>query len=206
MTRARTLLLACVACVTTRSLAAQESPHQRPVLPFLGGAVVAFLSHESGHVIPDLVFHADPHLEGVQFGPIPFFTVAQHNPVTRGQEYAISSGGFWVQETVNEWILSSRPRLRREHAPFLKGMVVFNVLMQAGYSTAAIFRYGPDERDPRSMASSSGLPEPAIGAMILAPAVLDGYRYFHPEKRWAAWASRAVKAGTILLVIRAASR
>ena len=29
--------------------------------------------------------------------------------------------------------------------------------------------------------------------MILAPAVLDGWRYFHPDAKWAVWTSRAVK-------------
>jgi hypothetical protein len=32
--------------------------------------------------------------------------------------------------------------------------------------------------------------------------VLDGWRYFHPDARWAAWASRGVKAGMLLLLLR----
>jgi hypothetical protein len=41
-----------------------------------------------------------------------------------------------------------------------------------------------------------------VGALVLAPAALDAYRYFAPDARWAAWASRAVKVGMVLMVIR----
>jgi hypothetical protein len=44
--------------------------------------------------------------------------------------------------------------------------------------------------------------ERAIGATVLAPAILDAVRYFKPEARWATRASRAAKAGSVLLVIR----
>jgi hypothetical protein len=32
--------------------------------------------------------------------------------------------------------------------------------------------------------------------------VLDAFRYFRPDAKWAAWSSRGVKAGMVLLVIR----
>ena len=197
-------LLACLASLAAPRLAAQEHHALQP-LRMLGGASVAFVAHESGHVAFDLLFHAHPYLKPVHFGPIPFFAI-DHHTVPDGEEFAIASAGFWVQESMNEWILSRHPRLRSEDRPFLKGMVLFNTVMPAGYSMAAIFRFGPKERDPHSMASSSGISEPLIGAVVLAPALLDGYRYFHPGQRWAAWAARALKAGSILLTIRAATR
>ena len=40
----------------------------------------------------------------------------------------------------------------------------------------------------------------------LAPAVLDTWRYLKPESRWAAWTSRAMKVGAVLMVVKAASR
>ena len=52
------------------------------------------------------------------------------------------------------------------------------------------------------MADAIGVDEPWIGMLILAPAVLDAYRYFHPDARWAAWASRGVKIGSVLLVLK----
>ena len=38
--------------------------------------------------------------------------------------------------------------------------------------------------------------------MVLVPALLDAYRYFNPDARWAAWASRGAKMGSVLLVLR----
>ena len=52
------------------------------------------------------------------------------------------------------------------------------------------------------MAVSSRVDEPWIGAMVLAPAVFDAWRYVDPESRTAVWLSRAAKVGTVLLVLR----
>jgi hypothetical protein len=54
------------------------------------------------------------------------------------------------------------------------------------------------------MAISAGMDEPAIGAVILVPAILDTARYFGAESRWVVWASRAAKVGGVLLVAKAA--
>ena len=94
----------------------------------------------------------------------------------------ISSAGFWVQHATSEWLLTRHPHLRREHAPFRKGLLAWNVLASAAYSGAAFARAGPPERDTRGMAMSLGVPEPWIGALILAPAVLDAVRYAHPTR------------------------
>ena len=40
------------------------------------------------------------------------------------------------------------------------------------------------------------------GAIILTPAVLDAYRYFNRGSRWATWTSRAVKIGSVALVVK----
>jgi hypothetical protein len=52
------------------------------------------------------------------------------------------------------------------------------------------------------MADSIGVDERAIGAVILAPALFDAIRYFKPEARWAKWASRVSKAGSVMLIIK----
>ena len=133
---------------------------------------------------------AHPRVARIDYGPIPFFAI-HHDNVSRRKEFAISSAGFWMQHAGSEWILSARPHLKDERAPFVKGLLAFNLVTSAVYSASAAGRFGPPERDPRSMAVSlgrNGVPEPAIGALVLAPAVLDFYRYEHPEARWAAWA------------------
>jgi hypothetical protein len=152
----------------------------------------------------DVVFDADPGIKRVSFAGIPFFAVTHRSDVSASQEYAISSAGFWVQHATSEWVLSTHPQLRSEHAPALKGLLAWNVLSSCVYSVAAFARVGPAERDTRGMAASLGVAEPWAGAMILGPAILDGWRYRHPEARWARWASRATKVG--LVVLTAAAR
>jgi hypothetical protein len=107
-----------------------------------------------------------------------------------------------MQDLSSEWLLTKHPALRDARAPVAKGVLAFNVLNSVGYACVAFARAGPFERDTRGMAESVGADERAIGALVLAPAVLDAIRYFKPEARWAKWASRAAKAGSVLLVIR----
>ena len=118
------------------------------------------------------------------------------------REFIIDSAGFWVQEATNEVILSRRPNLRREHAPFLKGVVAFNVLASVSYAGAAFARTGPVERDTRGMADALRWKEPYIGLLILIPAILDAVRYYDPGGRWAVWGSRAAKIGGVALIAR----
>jgi hypothetical protein len=173
---------------------------------FVGGAAVGFLAHEGGHLLFDVVFDADPGVKRVSFAGIPFFAITHDEAVTPRQEYVISSAGFWVQHATSEWILSSRPNLRQSRAPFLKGWLAWNVLASAAYSTAAFGRFGPAERDTRGMAQSLGIAEPWVGGMILAPAVLDAWRYARPDSRVARWTSRAVKVGLVVAVVGANGR
>jgi hypothetical protein len=157
--------------------------------------------HESGHVLFDGVFSAGVTIRRVHLGAIPFFAVSHRSGLPAREEFTISSAGFWVQEASDEWLLGEHPDLRHEHAPFLKGVFAFNVLNSVGYSAVAFARTGPSERDTRGIAGI-GLDEPVVGAVLLAPAVLDTYRYFTPDARWAVWASRAIKLGSVLLVLK----
>jgi hypothetical protein len=169
---------------------------------FLAGAALGLAMHEGGHLVFDAMFDASPRIEGVRFGPVPFFAITHRSDVSPRREFAISSAGFWMQDLSSEWLLTRRPTLRDVRAPVAKGVLAFNVLNSAGYACVAFARAGPFERDTRGMAESIGVDERTIGAMVLAPAVLDAIRYFRPEARWAKWASRAAKAGSVLLVIK----
>jgi hypothetical protein len=169
---------------------------------FLAGAGVALAAHESGHLLFDGVFDAHPGIKKVSFHGLPFFAITHEQGLSPRREFIIDSAGFWVQEATNELILTRRPGLRREHAPFLKGVFAFNVLASVGYAGAAFARTGPVERDTRGMADALRWKEPAIGALILVPAILDAFRYCHPDARWAAWGSRAAKVGGVALILR----
>ncbi len=199
------MLLAPYSAAAQTAAAPQAQPRENlaaDTLKFLAGGATAFLAHESGHLLFDAIFDAGPHLKRVQFGPFPFFAVAHRADLSPRREFTVSSAGFWVQEAGNEWLLARHPDLRHDRAPFAKGVFAFNVLTSIGYGTVAFFKAGPAERDTRGMAASLDVDERVVGAIVIAPAILDAYRYFYPEARWARWASRVAKAGSVLLVIR----
>lgn len=181
-------------------LAAEQADR---IARFLAGGLVGFAAHESGHLVLDLAFDAQPHVKHVEFGIVPFFAIAHRNGLPPRQEYAISAAGFWVQGATAEWILSRRPGLRGEPAPFAKGVLAFGVLASAAYAGSAFAQAGPPERDTRGMGKSLGIGEGWVGALVLAPAALDTYRYYRPGARWAKHASRALKLGLVLLVLKA---
>lgn len=171
-------------------------------MKFFAGGALAFVAHEGGHLIFDAAFDGEPRIEAVHFGPVPFFAIAHRPNLSPRREFTVSSAGFWTQEATSEWLLTKHPDLRHEHAAFAKGVLAFDVLTSVGYGIVAFARAGPFERDTRGMADAIGIDERAIGAMVMAPAVLDAYRYLRPHARWAVWASRAAKAGSVLLVLK----
>jgi hypothetical protein len=180
---------------------APSEHHGASVAGFLAGGAVGLVAHEGGHLLFDGIFNAHPGIEKVSFHGIPFFAIT-HEPVSPRDEFIIDSAGFWVQHLGSEIVLSRRPNLRYEHAPFQKGLLAFNVLTSGVYAGAAFARTGPVERDTRGMADALRWKEPWVGALILVPAILDAVRYFHPDARWAAWGSRGAKVGMVLLVVR----
>ncbi len=169
---------------------------------FLGGGALGLVAHESGHLTFDVVFDAHPRFKKVDFAGIPFFALTHDSGLPYRQELTISSAGFWVQHAGSEWILTRHPRLRWERKPMTKGVLAFNVVTSVVYAGAAFARTGPVERDTRGIAASLRIGEPWVGALLLAPATLDTYRYLHPEARWAKWASRSAKVAMLLLVFR----
>ena len=203
--RAQDTTAPAAAAVTKEASAAPERAAASEIARFLAGGAVGLGLHESGHLLTGALFGADPGVKAVSFGPIPFFAIT-HDPVSPAREYTIAASGFWVQHATSEWLLTRRPGLRGEHAPIAKGVLAFNVLASTAYATAAFGTFGPYERDTRAMADALGVSEPWIGGLILAPAVLDAWRYVKPESRWAAWTSRAMKVGAVLVVATAASR
>jgi hypothetical protein len=201
------LLLAGVSSVAAQEAAPAGQADNAPsrtssTVRFLAGAATALAAHEGGHLTFDVLFDADPGLKRVDFHGIPFFAITHRPDLSPRRRYTIASSGFWVQHAGNEWILTRTPALREKWAPFRKGMVAFNVLASAAYAGAAFARTGPEERDTRGMSAGARVDERWIGAMILAPAVLDTIRYFDPDAKWAVWTSRAAKVGLVLLVLR----
>jgi hypothetical protein len=198
-TAMRGLAVAAMLCCTAGPARAQQTTD---VVQFFAGAALGLGLHESGHLVFDAAFGAHAGVRKVSAGFIPFFAIT-HEPVTPLREFTISSAGFWVQHAGSEYLLSRRPNLREEHAPLAKGLLAFNVLTSVVYAGAAFVQHGPSERDTRGMALSADIPEPWIGASILAPAVLDGARYYRPRSRALRWASRAAKIGGVAMMLKA---
>lgn len=214
MTTRRLVLTALALAALATPAGAQETAraaqdveqHGSPVgktLKFIAGGASGLLAHEAGHLLFNVAFDAEPHFRRVEFHGIPFFAIGHRTDLSPGREFVISSAGFWMQHAGSEWLLTARPELRRERAPFAKGILAFNILASGAYAGAAFARSGPAERDTRGMAASGRLNERWIGALVLAPAVLDAWRYYDPKAKWARWTSRGVKVGLVLLTIRA---
>jgi hypothetical protein len=194
----------------TRVEAQDTPPEQNPsnehpaasIPLFLAGAAIGLGAHEMGHLVFDAIFDAHPDIKGVSFHGVPFFAVTHDSGLSPRKEFVIDSAGFWVQQAGNEIMLTRDPQLRQNGSSLKKGLFAFNVLTSVGYSIAAFFRTGPYERDTRGMADALRWKEPLVGALVLAPAVLDAVRYYRPGAKWATWSSRGVKVGMVLLVIR----
>lgn len=167
---------------------------------FFQGAFVGFVGHELGHVVANVAVGADIELTRVDFAFIPFFNIMPRRGLQPREHYITASAGFNAQNLTSEWILTTHPNLQDEEEPFLKGWGMFNFWLSVGYSLSAFTGYGPDERDTRGMARALGCSEDWVGLMVLAPALLDGYRYKHPQAKWARDASRLIKLLQIGLV------
>jgi hypothetical protein len=178
-----------------------ERPRTLDAALFLGGAALGLAVHESGHLAADLALATRPRLVAVDFLGIPFFAIEPRHLESERERYVVSAAGFWTHNAAAELLLTRRPELRREAAPLWKGALAFHVLTSTGYAAAALARAGPQQRDTLGMARGLGVDERWIGALVLAPAALDAYRYARPEARWARWASRGAKLALFALAL-----
>lgn len=160
--------------------------------PFIAGAASGFAIHEGSHLILDLAFDTEPRLKGVSFGPIPFFAVTHRSDTPAHEEALISGAGFFSQQVTSEIVLTRRAP-GESISPFEKGLLSFHVATSVAYAGAAFARYGPYERDTRGIADATGTDERVIGALVLAPAAFDTWRYFRPDSKAAKWGSRLSK-------------
>jgi hypothetical protein len=192
---------ALVFLVTAPVFAQEDSNASRFGKVLLGGMAGLGL-HEGGHLVANWAFEEKVKIKKVDYKGIPFFALSHAPNLSPRREYVVSSAGFWTQYLYSEQILTHHPDLRNEQSPFRKGMLAFHVVTSLVYSGAAFGRTGPVERDTRGMATSRGVDERWIGAIVLAPALLDLYRYFNPGARWATWTSRGAKMGSVVLVLK----
>jgi hypothetical protein len=198
------LTIALVTLVAGVASAQQPAPPSAGVRfgrLLLGGAAGLAL-HESGHLVADWAFEEKVVVRKVGWKGVPFFALSHAPDLSPRREFVVSSAGLWSQYLYSEQILTHHPNLRGEQSPLRKGVLTFHVVTSLVYAGAAFGKTGPVERDTRGMADSLHINERWLGALILAPALLDTYRYFHPEAQWAVWSSRGVKLGSVALVLK----
>ena len=96
---------------TTTPPDSSASTSEHPVTSaakFLAGGAVGLAAHETGHLIFDGIFSANPGIKKVDFHGFPFFAITHDAGLTPRKEFIIDSAGFWVQEATNEILLSRR--------------------------------------------------------------------------------------------------
>src|SRR3954462_10848392 len=142
--RAVLIVLLVFGCVSgARAQTGSPTPPSQPATPsehplsslgsFLAGGAIGLGAHESGHLLFDGIFDANPGIKKVSFHGLPFFAITHDSGLPPRQDFVIDSAGFWVQEATNEWLLTTRPDLRRERAPLAKGVFAFNVGASIAY-------------------------------------------------------------------------
>lgn len=173
------------------------------------GALTAFLSHEAGHVLANLMLGNSPRFKGMLvWGAVPFFVIEpglscddgvcedrsgdRFRAGARGN-YFIVTAGFHVQHVLDEVILTRHPNIRDERAPFRKGMLLFNVSLSCMYAVGAYTGLEDPHGDLAGAARLSGMNEAWLATALLIPVALDTYRYWSREARWSPWLSRAMK-------------
>jgi hypothetical protein len=176
---------------------------------FAGGAATALAAHESCHLLANWAMGNQPSFERVTFiGFIPYFAIVpsircrggscrksdgESFAAGRPGLYTIVSAGIQCQHYENEVILTQRPGLRMDSAPFRKGMLAFNTLLSIGYVLANWTGVEPVDGDIRGIHRDGGAPRLLLSSMVLGIAAVDIARYYYPRVRWLAWLNRVAK-------------
>lgn len=168
---------------------------------FAGGAATAFVVHEVSHLTMDMMLGKTVHVEKVQLGPFPFFSLTSCCNLTRNEEWIIASAGFVSQQMTSELILQLAPSIRQQRRPFLKGVLMFDILLSVGYAVTGFANLGPPSSDVMTMSRAMQVEPWRIGLMLTIPATVDLIRYFAPELGFAPWVSvtgKIITAGAFL--------
>jgi hypothetical protein len=174
------------------------------------GALTGLAAHEAGHVVANLALGNVPAVEGfLALGFIPFFAVRPY--ITCGEtactkrdgstfgagrrgKFAIVAAGFNVQHLGDEILLWSWPELRYGSGPYRKGLLAFNTITSVVYAVGSWAGLEDPRGDIANAAQISGISHRVLALFVLAPALLDGVRYFYPGARWAPFAAATSKA------------
>lgn len=121
-------------------------------------------------------------------------------PVSNGPRDSalLSYSGILYQNIASEYILTKHPRLIDEDRPFLKGMVLMNLFLPAFYTVKG---YDDPNSDLLRLQSALGADRWQINTMVMLPAAIDFYRYYHPEKKKLRRYSRIAKLIPLIICL-----
>ncbi|MEO6953361.1 MAG: hypothetical protein ABI321_16290 [Polyangia bacterium] len=171
------------------------------------GATSGFVGHELGHIVTDLMTLHHPTFHTTKTGPFYFFAIQPCcGPLSHAEEYAIASAGLVVNDLSSELILSISPRIRSRHAPFMKGVLLVDIGLELGYAISGFVQSAhpkgfPDQSDVASMSRALGVSPWRVSLSVMAPALIDLYRYFVPRSSFVPWVgiqSKVFMAGLVL--------
>ena len=195
-----TLAVSALAAPCRRADPLRRTSPSRRTVTFLAGGAAGLAMHEAGHRrSPAPSFGAHPRVAPARRRARAVLRRSRTTTSRGGREFVISSVRVLdAARRVSEWILTARPEsVATSIAPFLKGVLAFNVGTSVVYSVAAFARSGPPERDTRGMAVSLGhdgdarAGRSARSCSRLRCSTATGI--CKPESTWAKWTSRGVQ-------------
>lgn len=147
-------------------------------------------------LLPDVTY--DFH--GVQTPSGMEYVDENGQPVSHGRrDHALLAySGILFMNLSNEILLTRHPNLIDEDRPFLKGMFFSDIVIPAFYTFQG---YADDNSDLLLLQRDLGYDRWAVNAIVLVPAALDLYRYYHPEKKRLRTYARIAKAVPVIICL-----
>lgn len=171
------------------------------------GAASGFVGHELGHIVTDFMTLHHPTFHATKTGPFYFFAIQPCcGDLSHAEEYAIASAGLVVNDLSSELILQISPRIRSRHAPYMKGVLLADIGLELGYAISGFIQSAhpkgfPAQSDVGSMSRALGVAPWRVSLSVMAPALIDLYRYFVPRSSFMPWVgiqSKMFMAGLVI--------
>ena len=110
----------------------------------------------------------------------------------------LAYSGIFTMNITNEVLLTRHPDLIDRDRPFQKGMFFSNIFIPLFYTFKG---YDDPNSDLLLVQRSTGLDRWQVNAMVIVPAALDVYRYYHPEKKKLRRISRIAKLIPVIICL-----
>lgn len=147
------------------------------IFQIMAGVGSGYAAHEGAHYLAAKAAGADD----IHFT----FDSFSYNNVSEDDDFRIASAGFVAQNMLAEIALDMQEHKRvRSYA---LGVLLWNTGEEVSY----VMRRNGTHDDLATMSEHSGISRTAMWAFLSTKSVVDLYRWYYPESRWAPWVSRA---------------